>query len=676
MIDRLKNAFMSLFPRDRSPGPALVLGRPYSSMRKGSGEILKAYSHSPMVRAVANKVASMTGVVPWFVRVGDDVVEDHPAIDFLKRGHPFMDAARRDIFMQLTEDLVGEAAAMIGTTREGGQGEPVRLYAFPPTWISEVPAHGRDSFTIRVPQTGKTIIVPRQQIFHRKAIDPLDPYGRGSGLGASLGDEIAVDEAAARHMAHTLQNNARPDMIISGGKETPLDQVQVDRLLTRFDEHKGARNSGRPFITGSPISVEMLSQSFGEMKLAEVRRFELEVIVAVWGIPPELVGQVQNSNRSTIDAADYLVNAHVIVPRLKLTAAALNAQIAPLFGDDVEFDFISPVQEDRQHNLEIMRSRPGAFMDDEVRAAAGFDPLPNGLGRVLPRSPLFLYESVPGASDDAIQTRGIEHQGHTLLIDKMPTEGDVDAALAALDDTAEMQTTMRAISSDVVAAFGSSAIEGVGVDISFNLAGPGVVEFLEDASSARVTAINETTRERLRSTLADGVGNGETSDQLIVRIQSEVDGATKSRAARIARTEVPRASNFATMEGHKQAGIKRREWLATQGVGVGDEFGQVRPSHDALDKTQVEIEQSFTIPVGHMNSGASAMFPGDFGIASEDINCRCAILPVLSVAPEQRMATFKSVEAQRAPFERQLEALMLRLLSDQMHRVANALKNR
>lgn len=672
MIARmLKGALEAMTPRDTAPAGGIVYSRRHRFMRKGSSEVLAAYSHSPLVRTVAHKVAHTVAAQKWFVTVNGEPVEDHPALAFLERGQPLMDALRRDVFMQLTEDLVGEACAMIGTTGANGRGEPVRLYAFPPTWIHEVPTAERDSYVIRTPHTGGSITVPRSQIYHRKATDPLDPYGRGSGIGGALADEISVDEAAAQHMASTLQNNARPDLIITGGENSTLDAAQAERLRARFEEHRGPGNAGVPMIAASPLTVKEVSQSFADMALVDIRQFELDTIITTWGIPPEVIGKIENSNRATIDAADHLLLKHTVVPRLMATRAALNMQIAGAFGDGVEFDFVNPVSEDHERSIKVMTAFPHAFTIDEVRATGGHEPLPDGQGKVIARSPLFEY--VPVAGDDAVvQTRAAKALTVKASID------DVDAALRELDDTTALETLFRAILSDVVADFGTSALAGIGIDIDFSLSDPRVVNWLADASSSRVTMINETTRSGLRRTLSQGVDAGETTDQLVARIQSQVEGASVSRANTIARTEIVRGSNFATTEGHRQAGVLKREWLAVQGVGVGYEFGQVRPSHHGLDQiVSVGIDEPFVIPMGHDNSGASAMYPGDFGIPEEDINCRCGVAPILDVKDAtQRLAMFKSVEDQRAKFERQFAPLMLRALTDQLNRVAQELKKR
>lgn len=92
-------------------------------------------------------------------------------------------------------------------------------------------------------------------------------------------------------------------------------------------------------------------------------------------------------------------------------------------------------------------------------------------------------------------------------------------------------------------------------------------------------------------------------------------GATY-KALRIARTEgnrVLNASSLAEMEVLKSQGLDiKKQWLATLD-------GRTRASHGALDGKQANVNENF--PNG-------PMAPGQWGIASEDINCRCDMVTV------------------------------------------------
>ena len=49
--------------------------------------------------------------------------------------------------------------------------------------------------------------------------------------------------------------------------------------------------------------------------------------------------------------------------------------------------------------------------------------------------------------------------------------------------------------------------------------------------------------------------------------------------------------------------------------------GKTRPTHRLLDGQIVDVNEYFT-----SESGYKALYPGDFGVPSEDCNCRCALL--------------------------------------------------
>lgn len=91
------------------------------------------------------------------------------------------------------------------------------------------------------------------------------------------------------------------------------------------------------------------------------------------------------------------------------------------------------------------------------------------------------------------------------------------------------------------------------------------------------------------------------------------------QAMRISRTEAHRISNQATEDAQRKAKEKGaevvKEWDATLDR-------RTRPHHRELDGQVRELDEEFVIP----SSGARATRPGGFGIAKEDIHCRCEML--------------------------------------------------
>lgn len=118
--------------------------------------------------------------------------------------------------------------------------------------------------------------------------------------------------------------------------------------------------------------------------------------------------------------------------------------------------------------------------------------------------------------------------------------------------------------------------------------------------------------ELFRQALEEGWSIPRISDAL-AELYSEFKGP---RAERIARTEAVKAYNYGTNEAYKEAGIKRRRWIAAL-----DE--RTRATHLAAHGQVRRMDEPFAV------GGSELMFPGDPSAPpGEVVNCRCTIVPV------------------------------------------------
>ena len=113
----------------------------------------------------------------------------------------------------------------------------------------------------------------------------------------------------------------------------------------------------------------------------------------------------------------------------------------------------------------------------------------------------------------------------------------------------------------------------------------------------------------------------------------------------------------------KKVRIKQKQWLT-----VGD--SEVRSSHQSINGQIVDTNNAFT-----SINGNQAQHPGGFGIAEEDIECRCSILAV--IVPESaniNIPSTKDFERERLPFERLMERAYVKGFEAQEKLVQEALK--
>lgn len=116
--------------------------------------------------------------------------------------------------------------------------------------------------------------------------------------------------------------------------------------------------------------------------------------------------------------------------------------------------------------------------------------------------------------------------------------------------------------------------------------------------------------------ISRGFANGYSYDTIARNIRNH-GGVTMRKAYTIARTEAHRIRQQSTENAQKKAKEAGadvvKQWDSTMDK-------RTRTSHRQLDGQIRELEEPFEV------NGHKAMRPGGFGIAKEDINCRCVLL--------------------------------------------------
>ncbi len=588
---------------------------------RGTREFLLLWRTSPWIRAVVSKIAFSVSTVEWqaFVKRGNQstLLQDHPVLTLLSMGggqQSYALAGRS--CLELTQkhlDLAGESFWVL---ERNGAGIPTGFVPLAPHWVVDIAKPGNERYKINIPNGGWQGDISAQDIIFFKDIDPLNPYERGAGAAEALADEINTDEFAAKHISSFLANRARPDVVISGSKDSTIPPEAVSRLeQTWLSKFGGPNRQGKPFVSSGPLSVQTITHDFAQLQLKDIRAFERDLIVSVFGIPPEKIGILTSSNRSTIEAADQFFSKDTIYPRLTLIRDTLNNQLCPQFDINLKLNFVSPVQEDKDFTLKVMQSAPHAFSLKDWRRFAGLEVLEDGSQDVYfipfnlqptktPEDPFKINTSTPEKSLTFEKT----------VINKQLSEKDIVSISESLDDPqvkADITKLIEALRQELVLLLGQKVMEEIGDNLVFerNLR---VASFITQTTAEKITKIDETTKDRVKNSLKQAITDNLTFLEIVNAVESIFDNTSRSRT--IAQTESTQIASFSSNEAITQAGIKQREWLTTR-----DTFE--RPSHADMDGQIRHVGDPFVSGNGYLTDG-----PGMFGIAEEDINCRCAVV--------------------------------------------------
>ncbi len=298
-------------------------------------------------------------------------VTNSQALALWNRSTPDMTAFQIRRTMQLHLDLAGESYSLLEIN---GMGVPGFIYPLNPVWVT--PPDGRAAYggerSYLINGGGfQSKMFPVDRIFAIKKIDPNDPYGRGVGIGTALANEIDIDEYGAQTAAAKFFNGGMPDWFI---KLEGLGTEELKTYKARFQEQfRGHKKAGQVHFTNAKgLEAVKLDQSLVDLDLVDLRRFAAEVIRESFGVPPEVMGNVDNSNRATISAAYYLFATLCLVPRLRTLEDAINQRLLPLFGEEnILITYDSPVPDDAEAEREVKLAVPRVFTVNEIREAGG-----------------------------------------------------------------------------------------------------------------------------------------------------------------------------------------------------------------------------------------------------------------------------------------------------------------
>jgi SPP1 gp7 family putative phage head morphogenesis protein len=143
-----------------------------------------------------------------------------------------------------------------------------------------------------------------------------------------------------------------------------------------------------------------------------------------------------------------------------------------------------------------------------------------------------------------------------------------------------------------------------------------VNDYIDDKGGDKIKGIAETTQDKVKSELKEGIANEESIPQLADRISGVYDGFEGGRATVIARSETVEAFNRGSQAQAQEANSTLDNmWIATMD-------DRTREEHADMDGVTVPYDQEFDCADG-------TTWPGDA------VNCRCTIgYAIPEVEPE------------------------------------------
>lgn len=619
------------------------------SLIRGGRQLIATYNSNPNLRKVVGLISNSLVAVPWFLRKrvapagskskqkswplhlracsdktfrnkaileDSEITFDHPFLDFLHRGSPLMPGPQGLKASYSYREIKGE---FFWHLLQGEDAAPAAWMVMPPQCVNQIPRPGAEFFEVTA--HGKVVRIPEGGIFWVRDLDLSNIWGRGSGIGDALADELDSDEYAAQLLRIVLANKGFKDTLISIKPEAGATPGIAEQLEAKYNQRsRGFYNSGRAMVVdGASIEVKSLTHDLKELQLLDLRNFERDIIYQTFGIPPELFGLVQNSNRATIDGAQTIYTKQVLEPRLESMRLEMQLRLLPLFDPAGEYilDYVSPVPEDKERRLSVMQAQPTAFTINDWRKEAGLEMTPWGEARTMPFGVLDQPLDTPNlsleiATDKA--TKSLEKQTGAAY-----TQAEIEQILSKID-SAELVEKIGPGWQDRVTRFAQVAYDqfpqGVG---SFGVINPLIEDHMKEFAARFVQGIDVTTKQRVGKAIADGIAGNESTQEIAKRVSQQMGYlADGYRSTMIARTEIVRSSNAASLMGWKATGLPlRRRYISALTSGT-------REAHAALHNAETTLDGTWSYDASLEPFASDTISsPGNSSVASHAVNCLC-----------------------------------------------------
>lgn len=328
----------------RRDGKVSMLPNWSAPPQRNTQEWIKTFRENPRL-AVVERIASDLSFAAGKLYEVDNKgnrreVKKHPFLNFWNNPNPlheFSNAALWRLF-EIYLLLKGEGYFII---ERNVMGQPAELWPVPVHWVQMTPYAGFPFYTVRL-TGGQIMQISVDDMFIMKDLDPFNPFERGLGQSEAIADEVEIDEYAAKFQKKFFYNDATPNLII--GMPGSSDEQRKRFRAEWMERFKGMFNSHGVATVNGEVTVNKLSENMKDMDMIQGRTFLRNAVLEHYGVPREIMGITESSNRATSEAAQFIYAQNVLMPQLKRRQEAVNQQLLPVFGEDLiwEYDDIVP----------------------------------------------------------------------------------------------------------------------------------------------------------------------------------------------------------------------------------------------------------------------------------------------------------------------------------------------
>lgn len=380
------------FTRNKAYGPG-VLATMVNGVLNGASrpevanmrEYLGRYADQAWVYACVGTISSKGAGVPIGIyrRKGSELeeVKNHPLEQLLKSVNNFISGYD---LMECTLGYLGLTGNAYWLLDAVVDGKPTEIYPLNPARVKVRPSKTKyiAGYTYEPAPGVEPVNFAPEEILHFKTWNPLDDY---YGMPPIAAARDAADSmlSADRYNKAFFENSAEPGGLLTS------DTVLQEGVRKRIEQvwktlHQGSRKAHRIGILEGGMKWQSMTASHKDMQFPELKRMTREDIIAVYHLPPIMVGVFDEANYANAEVQRRIFWEDTMLPILSKILSVINERLVKPYDESVEAAFKLEGIKELQPDEKIMAEkdevlvRSGIIVINEARAKRKLPPVPWG----------------------------------------------------------------------------------------------------------------------------------------------------------------------------------------------------------------------------------------------------------------------------------------------------------
>lgn len=345
---------------------------------------ISAYLDTWNVHRCVDMRSTNTSTLPFVLDKGDDRVDKHPVLDritdranILQSGPAWVNAMMS--WYHLSGNSYSRRVA-------GFRDEPQEMWPLKSNNVKPILGDSRKPIKAYeyTTEQGKPEIYKPEEILHIMTFNPISDI---IGLAPTeVGrQDIETQNRADEWTGNLLKKSAKPSMyVIPERSLTPKQREQLKREF--YEKHQGSKNVGNIIIFPQNLkTIEKGEYSPMDMDFINLQKQSLRKICALYGVPPELMGDGENKTYSNQKEARQGFYMETVIPDGEMLCRAWNHfffEFTPEYKLKVDKQQIEAIQISLTEQANALKGMYWKRVD-ELRKATNDEELGGDLGQMI-----------------------------------------------------------------------------------------------------------------------------------------------------------------------------------------------------------------------------------------------------------------------------------------------------